>query len=55
MPSHMSWHTLLETLEDLPTEATLVTPVSRKSFRNTDVQEHRILVEYREEAGTIPL
>jgi hypothetical protein len=55
MPFSVSWHTLLEHLEELPPDATLVTPLSRKPFRITDVQEHRVLIEYREDAGTIPL
>ena len=55
MPFSVSWHTLLEHLEDLPADATLVTPLSRKSFRLTDVQEHRVLIEYHEETETVPL
>jgi len=55
MPFTSSWHTLLEQVEDLPSKATLVTPLSRRPFRVTDVQEHRILVEYRDDSGTVPL
>jgi hypothetical protein len=55
MPFDVTWHTLLDTLDELPPDATLVTPLSRKPFRVTDVQEHRVLVEYRDEEGTIPL
>ena len=50
-----SWHNLLENAEELPPDATLLTPLSRKPFRITDVQEHRILIEYREDDGTMPL
>jgi hypothetical protein len=50
-----SWHNLLENAEELPADATLLTPLSRKPFRITDVQEHRILIEYRDDDGTIPL
>ncbi|GGJ03944.1 hypothetical protein GCM10008995_12230 [Halobellus salinus] len=50
-----SWHNLLENAEELPPDATLLTPLSRKPFRITDVQEHRILIEYREDDGTEPL
>lgn len=50
-----SWHTLVETAEELPPDATLRTPLSRKSFRITGVQQHRILVEYRDDDGTVPL
>jgi hypothetical protein len=50
-----SWHNLLENAEELPPDATLLTPLSRKPFRITDVQEHRILIGYREDDGTMPL
>ena len=50
-----SWHNLLENAEELPADATLLTPLSGKPFRITDVQEHRILIEYRGDDGTIPL
>lgn len=50
-----TWHNLLENAEELPSDATLLTPLSRKPFRITDVQEHRILIEYRDDDGTIPL
>jgi hypothetical protein len=50
-----SWHTLLENVEELSTDATLVTPLSRKAFGVTDVQEHRVLIEYRDDDETIPL
>ena len=50
-----SWHNLVENAEELPPDATLLTPLSRKPFRITDVQEHRILIEYREDDGTVPL
>jgi hypothetical protein len=55
MPFTSSWHTLLDRVEDLPSDATLVTPLSRRPFRITDVQEHRVLIEYRDDSGTIPL
>ncbi len=50
-----TWQNLLENVEELPTDATLVTPLSRKAFRVTDVQEPRILIEYRDDDETIPL
>jgi hypothetical protein len=50
-----SWHNLLEHAEELPSDATLLTPLSRKPFRISDVQEHRVLIEYRDDDGTIPL
>jgi len=55
MPFDSTWHNLLENAEELQSEATLVTPLSRKAFRITDTQEHRILIEYRDDDGTIPL
>lgn len=45
MPFSVSWQTLLEEAENLPPDATLVTPLSRKRFRITDVQEHRVVIE----------
>jgi hypothetical protein len=50
-----TWNNLLENVEELPSDATLVTPLSRKAFRVTDVQEHRVLIDYRGENETIPL
>lgn len=50
-----SWHTLLENVEELPSDATLLTPLSRKPFTVKDVQEHRVLVTYRDGDGTLPL
>jgi hypothetical protein len=46
MPFSVSWHTLLEEVDDLPADATLVTPLSHKEFRITETQEHRIIIEY---------
>jgi hypothetical protein len=50
-----TWHNILENVEELPSDATLVTPLSRKAFGVTDVQEHRVLIQYRDENETIPL
>jgi hypothetical protein len=55
MPFSVTWHTLLDALDELPSDATFVTPLSRRSFGVTDVQEHRVLVAYRDEQGTVPL
>jgi hypothetical protein len=46
MPFSVSWQTLLEACEDLPDGATLVTPLSHERFRITDVQEHRIVIDF---------
>ena len=50
-----SWNNLLENIEELPTDATLVTPLSRKAFRVTDVQQPRVLIQYRDDNETTPL
>lgn len=55
MPFSVSWHTLLEEAEDLPGDATLITPLSHERFRITDTQEHRVLIEFVEGDGTRPL
>ena len=43
-----SWHTLLDELDDLPDGATLITPLSHDRFRITDVQEQRVIIEFRD-------
>jgi len=57
MPFDVTWHTLLEELDGLSEEATLVTPLSRDRFRIADVQEHRVVIEMldRDIDGTRPL
>jgi len=55
MPFGASWHNLLENAEELPSDSILLTPLSRKPFRVTDVQEHRILIEYQDKDTTVPL
>jgi len=47
-PFSVSWHTLLEELDDLPKGATLLTPLSHDRFRVTDVQEQRVVIEFLE-------
>ena len=51
----MTWNNLLDNVEELPSDATLLTPLSRKPFRVTDTQEHRILISFRDDDGTVPL
>jgi hypothetical protein len=46
MPFSVSWHTLLEELDDPPEGATLITPLSHDRFRVSDVQEQRVVVEF---------
>ena len=55
MPFSVSWHTLLDELDDLPEGATLITPHSHERFRLTDVQEHRVVVTFIERDETQPL
>lgn len=55
MPFTVSWHTLLDELEDLPAGATLITPLSHKRFRITDVQEHRVIIEFEDADEKRPL
>lgn len=50
-----TWHNLLDNVDELPSDATLLTPLSRKPFRVKDTQEHRVLIEYRDNEGTTPL
>ena len=45
MPFSVSWHTLLDELEELPEGSTLITPLSHDRFRVTDVQEQRVVIE----------
>lgn len=56
-PFSVSWHTLLEELDDLPEDATLLTPLSHNRFHVTDVQEQRVVIEFfdREIDKTRPL
>ena len=46
MPFSVSWHTLLDELDDLPEGSTLITPLSNDRFHVTDVQEQRVVVEF---------
>lgn len=51
----VSWHTLLDELDALSEGATLITPLSHQRFRITDVQEHRVLIQFDEKDETRPL
>lgn len=55
MPFSASWHILLDELDELPEGATLITPRSHKRFRITDVQEHRVVIEFVESEERRPL
>jgi hypothetical protein len=55
MPFSVSWHTLLDELEDLSDDAELITPLSHDRFRIVDVQEHRIVISFDETGERRPL
>src|SRR6056297_1400715 len=55
MPFSVSWHTLLEHAENLPPDATLVTPLAHAPIHLTDVQEHRIVIDHTDNDQTQPL
>jgi hypothetical protein len=54
-PFGVTWHTLLDALDELPPDATFVTPLSGDSFRLTEIQAHRVVIDYRDDGGTVPL
>ena len=45
-PFSASWHTLLEELDNLAEDATLITPLSHDRFRIDDVQEQRVIIQF---------
>jgi hypothetical protein len=55
MPFSVTWHTLLNELEELGEGAELITPLSHERFRITDVQEYRVVVEFSDSDETRPL
>ncbi|SNR61605.1 hypothetical protein [Halorubrum vacuolatum] len=55
MPFSVSWHTLLDELEELSDGATLITPLSHERFRITDIQEHRVIIQIDETGEKRPL
>ncbi len=55
IPFDAAWGTLIEHCEELPVEATLITPLASKRFRVTDVQDHRIVIEDVDSGETQPL
>ncbi|WP_318570463.1 hypothetical protein [Salinigranum marinum] len=46
MPFRVTWHAILDECEGLAEGATLLTPLSQSRFRITDVQDHRIVIEF---------
>jgi hypothetical protein len=55
MPFTASWRTLLDECEELAADATLITPLSETRFRITDIQEHRIVIEFVDSGDPQPL
>jgi len=55
MPFSITWHTILEQLEEVPADATFVTPLSDRPFKLEDIQEHRLIISYRDQNTTLPL
>ena len=49
MPFSITWHTILAELEEVPADATFVTPLSDRPFKLEDIQEHRLLISYRDQ------
>ena len=54
-PFGATWGTLIERCEDLPEDATLITPLSTRRFRVTDVQQQRIIIEDTDTGESQPL
>lgn len=55
MPFSVTWYNLLEPLESLPADATFRTPLSDRPFRIDELQEHRIIITFRDDTATTPL
>ena len=54
-PFGATWGTLRDRCEELPEDATLITPLATKRFRITDVQDLRIIIEDTDTGDTQPL
>jgi hypothetical protein len=54
-PFGATWGTLCERCEELPDNATLITPLASRRFRITDVQEPRIIIEDVDSGDSHPL
>ena len=55
IPFGATWGTLIDRCEQLPEEATLITPLASKRFRITDVQDQRIIIEDVDSGDSQPL
>jgi hypothetical protein len=54
-PFGATWGTLIERCEALPEDATLITPLSTRRFRVTDVKQQRIIIEDTDTGDSQPL
>ena len=54
-PFGATWGTLCECCEELPEDATLITPLASRRFSITDVQEPRIIIEDVDSGDSQPL
>jgi hypothetical protein len=54
-PFGATWGTLIERCEQLPEDATLITPLANTRFRITDVQQPRIIIEDTDSGESQPL
>ena len=54
-PFGATWGTLIECCEELPEDATLITPLSTNRFRVSDVQQQRIIIEDTDTGDSQPL
>src|SRR5699024_199101 len=55
IPFGATWGTLRDRCEELPEDATLITPLASKRFRLTDVQDPRIIIEDVDSGESQPL
>ncbi|SNR53180.1 hypothetical protein [Halorubrum vacuolatum] len=55
MSFRVNWHNLIERLDELPEGATLRTPLSHDRFWITDVQEHRVVIQFIHSGDSQPL
>jgi len=54
-PFGATWGTLIERCEELPDDATLITPVANKRFRVADIQQQRIIIKDTDTGDSQPL
>ncbi|EMA47742.1 hypothetical protein [Halococcus salifodinae] len=55
VPFGATWGTLCERCEELPEDATLITPLASRRFQIVDVQEPRIIIEDTDSSDSQPL